>query len=162
DGKFGKDLVPRMMARAREIAAEAPSYFTNQMHNTDMITGYRPLGEELVRQVSPLHTYCACVGTAGMLMGVARVIKAASTETRVLRGGEAGTHGVEGVAPGFVPPQYEASLVDEARGVDEVEGRRMAWRLSREEGVFAGTSTGLNVLGAIQLAREAGPGHTVV
>jgi cysteine synthase len=80
----------------------------------------------------------------------------------VLSGGPAGAHGVEGVAPGFVPPQFDRDLVSEARGVDEAEGRRMASRLAREEGIFAGTSTGLNVAGAIALAREIGPGNVVV
>ncbi len=66
------------------------------------------------------------------------------------------------MAPGFVPPQFDKSVVDEARGIDEAEGRRTTWDLARREGIFAGTSSGLNVAGAIQLARELGPGHTVV
>src|SRR5262249_36767898 len=172
-GKLTADLVPRMMARAREIAAESPSYFTDQMRNPDMVAGYESLGEELVQQVQgPIHAFCACTGTSGMLMGTARVLRRASPRPKVvafepatssvLTGGKAGPHGVEGVAPGFVPPQYDATVVDEARGIDEAEGRRMAWTLARSEGIFAGTSSGLNVTGALQLARELGPGHTVV
>jgi len=80
----------------------------------------------------------------------------------VLTGGKAGSHGVEGVAPGFVPPQFDRALVSEARGVSETEARRTAWELARREGIFAGTSTGLNVAGALQIAREIGSGHTVV
>jgi len=172
-GKLTPDLVPRMTARAKEIAAEAPSYFTDQMRNPDMLTGYQTLGEELLRQVDgPIHTFCACTGTSGMLMGVTRVLARATPKPRsvafepatsaVLAGGAPGAHNVEGVAPGFVPPQFDRSLVTEARGIDEAEGRKMAWRLAGEEGIFAGTSTGLNVVGALQLAREIGPGHTVV
>jgi len=172
-GKLTPDLVPRMMARAREIAAESPSYFTDQMRNADMVAGYESLGEELVKQVAgPIHAFCGCVGTAGMLMGTARVLRRESPRPKVvalepatspvLSGGKPGPHGVEGVAAGFVPPQYDAAIVDEARGIDEAEGRRMAWTLARSEGIFAGTSTGLNVTGALQLARELGPGHTVV
>jgi cysteine synthase len=172
-GKLTADLVPRMMARAREIAAEEPSYATDQMRNPDMVAGYESLGEELLRQVKGgIHTFCAAVGTSGMLMGTARVLRRANPATRViafepatssvLSGGAAGPHGVEGVAPGFVPPQFDRSLVSETRGIDEAEGRRMAWALARSEGIFAGTSTGLNVAGAIQLAREIGPGHRVV
>lgn len=172
-GKITPDLVPRMMDRAREIAAEAPSYATDQMRNPDMLMGYEPLGEELLRQMSgPIHTFCAAVGTSGMLMGTSRALKRANTGTRivafepassaVLSGGAAGRHGVEGVAPGFVPPQFDRSVVSEARGIDEAEGRKMAWRLAREEGIFAGTSTGLNVAGAIALAKEAGAGRAVV
>jgi cysteine synthase A len=172
-GKLTPDLVPRMTERARAIAAEAPSYFTDQMRNKDMLEGYAGLGKELLAQAKgPIDAFCACTGTSGMLMGVARVLSAAKPRPRivafepstsaVLSGGKPGSHRVEGTAPGFVPPLYDAALVSEARAIDEVEGRRMAWRLAREEGIFAGTSTGLNVFGALQLARELGPGKKVV
>jgi cysteine synthase A len=172
-GKLTPDLVPRMMARAREIAAAEPSYATDQMRNPDMVAGYEPLGEELLRQIEgPVHTFCAAVGTSGMLMGTARALKRGSPGTRVvafepatsavLSGGSPGEHGVEGVAPGFVPPQFDRGLVARTMGVDEAEGRRTAWALAQREGIFAGTSTGLNVAGAIALAREIGAGHTVV
>ena len=172
-GKLTPDLVPRMMARAKEIAAEAPSFQTDQMRNPDMVAGYEPLGEELLRQADgPIHTFCAAVGTAGMLMGAGRALKRGAPQVRVvafepaaspvLSGGQPGRHGVEGVAPGFVPPQFDRALVTRVMAVDEEEGRRMAWALARREGIFAGTSTGLNVAGAIALAREIGAGHTVV
>ncbi len=172
-GKLTPDLVPRMMARAREIAAEGPSYATDQFRNPDMVAGYESLGEELLRQVDgPIHTFCAAAGTAGMLMGTARVLKRRSPATRivafepassaVLSGGAPGKHGVEGVAPGFVAPQFDRALVSRAMGIDESQGRRLAWELARREGIFAGTSTGLNVAGALELAREIGSGHTVV
>jgi len=172
-GKLTADLVPRMMERAREIASETPSYATDQMRNPDMVAGYESLGEELLRQVGgPIHTFCAAVGTSGMLMGTARVLLRRTPGPRivafepatssVLTGGTAGTHGVEGVAPGFVPPQFDRGIVSEARGISEAEGRRMAWDLARREGIFAGTSTGLNVVGALQIAKEIGAGHTVV
>jgi cysteine synthase A len=172
-GKLTPDLVPRMMARAREIAAEAPSYATDQMRNPDMVAGYEALGEELLRQVQgPIHAFCGAVGTSGMLMGAGRVLRRADPAIRivalepatsaVLSGGAAGRHGVEGVAPGFVPPQFDRGLVSETRAIDEAEARRMAWMLARQEGLFAGTSSGLNVVGALQLARELGPGHIVV
>ena len=172
-GKLTPDLVPRMMERAREIAAEGPSYATDQMRNPDMVAGYEPLGEELLRQVDgEIHTFCAAVGTSGMLMGASRALKRAAPQLRVvafepstsavLSGHTPGRHGVEGVAPGFVPPQFDRALVTEIRSVDEAEGRRMAWSLAQCEGIFAGTSTGLNVAGAIALAKEIGAGHTIV
>ena len=172
-GKLTADLVPRMMARAREIAAEGQAYATDQMRNPDMVAGYESLGRELLGQVkNPIHTFCAAVGTSGMLMGTARVLRRQSPATRivafepatsaVLSGGAAGAHGVEGVAPGFVPPQFDRSLVSETRGIDEDEGRRIARELARKEGLFGGTSTGLNVAGAIQIAREIGAGYSVV
>jgi len=174
-GKLTPDLVPRMMARAREIAAEGPSYATDQMRNPDMVAGYESLGEELLKQVrGPIDAFCGAVGTSGMLMGAGRVLKRADPKTHivalepstsaVLSGAVPGRHGVEGVAPGFVPPQFDRALVSETRAIDEAEARRMAWTLARQEGLFAGTSTGLNVVAALQLARELGTGggHTVV
>src|ERR1051326_4334320 len=121
-GKLTTDLVPRMMARAREIASEGPSYATDQMRNPEMVAGYESLGEELLSQVDrPIHTFCAAVGTSGMLMGTARVLLRTEPRPRivafepatssVLTDGKAGTHGVEGVAPGFVPPQLDRAPV---------------------------------------------------
>ena len=172
-GKLTPDLVPRMMDRAREIAAESPSYATDQMRNPDMVAGYEPLGEELLRQVGgDIHTFCAAVGTGGMLMGTARALARGAPRTRivafepttsaVLSGHTPGRHGVEGIAPGFVPPQFDRALVTEIRTVDEAEGRRTAWALAQREGIFAGTSTGLTVAGAIAIAKELGTGKTVV
>ena len=172
-GKLTPDLVPRMMARAREVAAEGPSYATDQMRNPDMVAGYESLGEELLKQVhGPIHAFCGAVGTSGMLMGTSRVLRRANPNIRivalepatsaVLSGATPGRHGVEGVAPGFVPPQFDRSLVSETRAIDEAEARRIAWTLAQEEGLFGGTSTGLNVVAALQLARELGAGKTVV
>jgi len=172
-GKLTPDLVPRMMERAREIAAACPSYATDQMRNPDMVTGYESLGEELLRQMDgEIHTFCAAVGTAGMLMGASRALRRGAPQVRivafepstsaVLSGHTPGRHGVEGIAPGFVPPQFDRALVTEIRSVDETEGRRTAWSLAQREGIFAGTSTGLNVAGAIAIAKEIGAGKTVV
>jgi cysteine synthase A len=172
-GKITPDLVQRMIRRAQEIADSEPSYFTNQLNNADSKKGYAHIGEELVEQVdTQITVFCGSVGTAGMLMGVAQVLRQLTPSPRivalepasspVLSKGASGTHHVEGIGVGFVPPLLDKSLVDEARGIDEGEAREMAWRLAREEGIFAGTSTGMNVVGALGLARELGAGHTVV
>ncbi|MDX1414245.1 MAG: pyridoxal-phosphate dependent enzyme [Candidatus Promineifilaceae bacterium] len=68
---------------------------------------------------------------------------------------------VEGIGIGFVPPLFDPQFCAEVRAIDENEGREMARRLAREEGIFSGVSSGLNVVGAVQVARELGPGHTV-
>ncbi len=173
-GKITPDLIPSMMRRARSIAEGNPNYYyTDQFNNHDILTGYEPLGSEVLAQVGgKVHAFCGGVGTAGMLMGVARVLKRAGPATRivalepasspVLTQGTAGTHHVEGVGAGFVPPLLDKSLYDEARAIDEQAARHMAVRLAREEGIFTGTSSGMNVVAALQLAGELGPGHTVV
>ena len=172
-GQITPDLIPRMMEEARTLAQEPNTYWTNQFHNADMLTGYEQIGQELLEQVDgPIHAFCGGVGTAGMLMGVARALRGAGNLMRivalepatsaVLSTGKAGTHHVEGIGVGFVPPLLDQAAYDEARGIDEGEARHMARRLAREEGIFVGVSSGLNVIGALQVARELGPGHTVV
>ena len=106
-----------------------------------------------------------------MLSGVSKALKAGGCAARIvalepvsapmLTQGHGGTHRVEGVAPGFVPPHLTKDVHDEARAVDETEARAMARRLAKEEGVFAGTSTALNVVAALKLAQELGPGKVV-
>lgn len=173
DGKITPDLVPRMIERATEISQQGDTYFTNQLHNADSIEGYKNIGRELVQQLPlPIDVYCGGVGTAGMLMGVSKAFKEAGWSTRIialepattpiLSKGVAGTHSVEGIGIGFLPPLIDQNFYDEARPIDEEEGREMARRLSLEEGIFTGISSGLNVVGALQIAQELGRGHTVV
>jgi cysteine synthase A len=106
-----------------------------------------------------------------MIAGVSRALKEAGCKARIvalepatsptLTTGKGGPHRVEGIAAGFRPPHLKDADFDEARTVDEKEAREMARRLAKEEGIFAGTSSGLNVAAALQLARELGPGKTV-
>lgn len=171
-GRTTPDLIPRMMARAAELAASGDYYRTDQFNNRDSLEGYATIGDELLSQTSQIDAFCGGVGTAGMLMGVGGRLRAANPAIRivvlepatstVLADGQAGTHGVEGIAPGFVPPMFDREIAPEARAVDENAARVMARRLARDEGIFAGTSSGLNIAGALDLARELGPGKTVV
>jgi cysteine synthase A len=172
-GPITPDLTPRMIEVAQEIANKPGTYFTNQLHNPDVVKGYEPLGRELLAQVKgPIHAFCGGVGTAGMLMGVARVLRQAGNTTKivalepaasaVISRGKTGAHDVDGIGIGFIPPLLDKNYYDEARGIDEEAAREVACRLAREEGIFTGTSSGLNVAAAQQLARELGPGHTVV
>jgi cysteine synthase A len=172
-GKVTPDLIPRMMEQAQKFAEAEGTYFTNQLYNPDIIIGHEQIGWELLQQVDrPIHAFCGGVGTAGMLMGVARAFRKANNSARivalepatsaVISTGQAGTHHVEGIGAGFVPPLLDKNYYTEARGINESEARQMVRDLAKKEGIFAGTSTGLNVVGAIQLARELGHGHTVV
>ena len=105
------------------------------------------------------------------VVGVSNILRAADANTRIvalepstspfLTTGKGGAHRVEGTAPGFRPPHLVDGSYDEARAIDENQGREMARRAAMEEGIFAGTSTGLNLVGALQVARELGPGKVV-
>lgn len=172
-GKVTPDLVPRMMEVAAAIADDPNAYWTNQLHNVDSEIGYGTIGEELLEQMDrPIDVFCAAVGTAGLAMGVSRALKEGGSQARivifepastpVLSGGKAGTHSVEGIGIGFTPPLLDPDRYDEVRAIDEADGRAMARRLAAEEGLLTGTSSGLNVVGAIEIAKDLGPGNTVV
>ena len=171
-GAITPGLFDRMRAEVQRLLQEPGTFWTDQFHNEDAIQGYMGIGHELVEQTGGvLHAFCGAVGTAGMLAGVSRALKADGCAARIvaleplsapmLTQGHGGKHRVEGTAPGFVPPHLTPGVYDEARAVDEAEARAMAGRLAREEGVFAGTSTALNVVAALKLARELGPGNVV-
>lgn len=171
-GSITRDLFRRMEEKAEELASEEGVYYTRQLYNADSLVGYEQIGQELVRQVDgTIDAFCGGVGTAGMLMGVARALRAHQRPTRVvalepsgspfLSRGASGSHRIEGVGLGYAPPLLDPTAYHEARAVDEDEAREMVRRLAREEGIFAGASTGMNVVGALQLARELGRSSTV-
>lgn len=172
DGKLVPELYQRMKRRAEELAREPGTFYTDQFHNADALRAYMKIGQELVEQAGAgLTAFCGGVGTAGMLMGVSRALKEAGSKARivalepasspVLTTGKGGPHRVEGIAAGFRPPHLQDGLYDEVRTVEEGAARDMARRLAKEEGIFAGISSGLNVAAALELARELGPGTTV-
>jgi cysteine synthase A len=171
-GMITPDLIPRMRDRASEIARADGAFATDQFNNRDALTGYHDIATELIATLpEPVSMFCAGVGTAGMLMGVAEGFRRSGQATRIvgfepassplLSQGIKGSHHIEGVGVGFRPPLLDDNLVETVLPVDEHEARTMARRLAREEGLLAGTSTGMNVAGAITLARDLGPQHIV-
>lgn len=171
-GQITPDLIPAMRERARELAQRSGTFFTDQINNPNAIRGYERIGREILAQLDrPVDLFCGAVGTAGMLMGVSRILREAY-DTRIvalepasaplLSKGQRGTHRVEGIGIGMVPPLLQADAYHDVCPVEESEARVMARRLAREEGIFAGISSGLNVAAAVRLARELGPGRTVV
>ena len=170
-GKVTPALFDRFKQRIAVLKDEPGTFWTDQFNNADALNGYREIGSELLGQLGTVDAFCGAVGTAGMLVGVSRALKDGGSRARivalepsgspVLTTGRGGAHRVEGTAAGFVPPHLTRDDYDEARAIDEDEARAMARRLARVEGIFAGTSTGLNVVAALQLARELGPGRRV-
>ncbi|MCX5188919.1 MULTISPECIES: PLP-dependent cysteine synthase family protein [unclassified Streptomyces] len=174
-GRITPELFVRMRWEVDRIIEREGAFWTDQFHNTDALTGYADLGREIVQQTQgsgvTVDVFCAAVGTAGMFAGVSAAlsqagrIRAVALEpdsSPMLTAGTPGPHRVEGIATGIVPPLLAEGPFDEARTVDEAEAREMASPLARQEGVFTGTAGALNVVGAIDLARETGRGHTVV
>jgi len=170
-GKVTPALFDRFKARIKELAQDPNTYWTDQFNNADAIDGYANIGRELAEQIGNVDGFVGMVGTAGMLVGVSQALKQAGQATRIvalepstspfLTTGKGGAHRVEGTAAGFWPPHLTKGSYDEVRVIDENAGRAMARRAAKEEGLFAGTSTGMNLVAALDLARELGPGKVV-
>jgi cysteine synthase len=170
-GKVTPALFERFKKEIAVLANEPDTFWTDQFHNQDAVLGYMGIGQELVQQTGAIDAFCGAVGTGGMLRGVARALREAGSHARIialepssspaLTEGRGGAHRVEGIGTGSVPPHMTDRPYDEARAVDEADARAMAKRLAREEGLFVGTSSGLNIAAAVQLAKELGPGKTV-
>jgi len=172
-GRTTKKLILDMIEAARELSRQPRSYWTDQLNNHDSLAGYFPLGEEIWSQTKgEVDAFVHCVGTAASLRGIATVLKrhkpsvtivaVEPAESSVLLGGRPGAHEVEGVGIGYTPPLWEPSLVDEIVPVTTAEAKAMARRLAREEALFAGTSSGANVVAALRVAERLGPDATVV
>jgi cysteine synthase len=171
DGKLTPELFRTMIAKAEQLSHEPGVFWTDQFHNTDALEGYKGIGRELLEQIGEIAAFCGAVGTAGMLTGVSQALRAGGSRARIvalepascplLTTGKNGAHRVDGIAPGFVPPHLKREDYDEACAIEESEAREMARRLAREEGIFAGTSSGLNVAAAVKLAQEFKPGQAV-
>ncbi len=173
DGKITKELINKMINRAKEISKEPNTFFTNQLDNEDVIKGFVPLGEEILDQINgSIDAVCDTVGTAGTLMGIAKAFKNASSNSKIiavepssspiLSEGIKGSHNVEGVGLGFIPKIYDSKLVYDVITIEESIARQTSRDLALKEGVFCGTSSGMNVAAAIQISQKLGPKSRVV
>jgi cysteine synthase len=172
-GRTTKRLILDMIETARGLSQEPHTYWTDQLNNHDSIAGYYGLGEEIWRQTGgQVDAFVHCVGTAASSRGVATVLKrykpsvrvavVEPAESSVLLGGQPTPHGIEGVGIGYTPPLWDPGLVDEIVPVTTDDANEMARRLAREEALFAGTSSGANVIAAMQVGERLGRGATVV
>ncbi len=172
-GQINEALIKAMIARAGEVAAQPGRWWCDQLNNHDAITGYLPLGEEIWAQTGGrIDAFVHAVGTAHSIHGAARALRSHGApihvtavepaESAVLSTGQSGSHRIEGIGIGFIPPLWEPDQVDEIQTVTTDEATRMARRLAREEGLFAGASSGANVVAALRVAERLGPEATVV
>jgi cysteine synthase A len=170
--RITKQLIVEMIATAKEMSLQPNSYWTDQLNNTDSLEGYIPMGEEIwVQSGGTVNAFVHAVGTSHSLRGVVTalrrhnprttVVAVEPGESPVLSGGQPGAHKIEGIGIGYMPPMWDPTLVDEVVAIPTADAEAMARRLAREEGLFAGTSSGANVLAAIQLGLRLGPGATV-
>ena len=173
NGKITAELIKEMIRRTEILAMHDETFFTDQLNNGDIVRGFEKLGSEILLQLNkPIDAFCGAVGTAGMLMGVSKILRKSEYGTRIialepasspfLSTGKKGAHRVEGIGLGLDLPLLDKNGYDQARGIEEKDGRQVARRMALEEGIFAGTSSGLNMAGALQVAQELGKGKTVV
>jgi cysteine synthase A len=164
-GLTTKKLILDMIEAARKLSQEPHTYWTDQLNNHDAIAGYYSLGEEIWSQTEgKVDAFVHCVGTAATSRGVAsvKIVVVEPAESSVLLGGQPGPHKIEGVGIGYIPPLWEPSLVDDILAIKTNDAKDMARLLAREEALFAGTSSGANVIAASRVAEQLGPDATVV
>jgi len=171
--RINEALFRTMIETARALAEQPGHWFCNQLANPDAVAGYHPLGEEIWTQTAGrVDAFVQSVGTAHSLHGVTealwkhnpkvQVVAVEPSESAVLSGGASGSHRIEGIGIGYLPPLWNPKLVNRIVPVSTQDAMTMARRLCREEGLFVGTSSGANVVAALKVARELGPGSTVV
>jgi cysteine synthase len=167
-GGMTKQLFLNMIEEARKLSAAPNAHFNDQLNNHDSITGYFPLGEEIWQQMDGrVDAFVHSIGTGASLRGVATVLRRHNPkvkiiavepgESAVLSGGKSGAHDIEGIGIGYTPPLWDPNLADQVLPVHTQDAKEMARRLAREEGIFAGTSSGGNVHAAIQVGKDLGP-----
>ena len=172
-GGMTAKLTRDMVEAARVIREDTGSYWTDQLNNSDQLLAYHRLAEEIWDQTGGvIDAFVQSVGTSGSLRGTAeglrrrkpgvKIVAVEPSESAVLSGGPSGSHKIDGVGAGFVVPLWQPGLADQIERVSTEEAKVMAVRLAREEGLFAGTSTGANVLAAMHVAEQLGPGATIV
>ncbi|MEZ0324387.1 MAG: PLP-dependent cysteine synthase family protein [Fimbriimonas sp.] len=164
-------LIKAMIQKASEIASQENAFWTDQLNNRDAARGYEALGHELIAQIGVIDAYVDSIGTAHGIIGVsaglrsggslAKVVGVEPAESPVITQGKTGAHRIEGMGLGFVAPHWNESVTDSMETVSSEEAHAMARRLASEEGIFAGASTGANVVAALRIAARLGPHKTV-
>ena len=171
--KITSSLIKAMIETSKGLSEQPGHWWVDQLNNKDAIHGYYPLGEEIWDQTNgEVDAFVHAVGTAHSIHGASHALRAHGrdihvsavepAESAVLSGGPTGSHNIEGIGIGFIPPLWEPDQVDEILPVPTEAAKAMARRLAREEGLFAGTSSGANVVAALKVAERLGPRATVV
>ncbi|MBM6580904.1 cysteine synthase family protein [Microvirga sp. BT689] len=172
-GRMTEKLTKDMIEQARIIAEAKGSFWTDQMKNRDQLAAYHRMADEIWSQTQGrIDGFVQSVGTAASLRGIAeglrhhldtiKIVAVEPAESAVLSGGPSGAHRIDGIGAGYVVPLWQESVANGIERVSTEDAMTMAFRLAREEGLFAGTSTGANVVAALRLAERLGPDATIV
>jgi cysteine synthase A len=172
-GRMTEKLTRDMIEAARIITEETSGFWTDQLNNRDQLAAYRVMAEEIWAQTGgEINGFVQSVGTAASFRGIVeglrrrtdrvRAVAVEPDESAVLSGSPAGAHKIDGIGAGFVVPLWQDGIADRIERVSTDDAVAMALRLAREEGLFAGASTGANVIAALRVAERLDPGATVV
>lgn len=170
----GSEGMDGAIRKAEEIAESVEDAFIPRQFGNpaNPETHSRTTAKEITEAVDSLHAFVAGVGTGGTITGVGRILKRAYPGVRivavepmdspVLSGGKAGSHGIQGIGAGFVPEILDTEVFDSVIRVTFEDAKAAARALARKEGLLAGVSSGAAVHAAVEVARELGPGKTVL
>ncbi len=172
-GGMDAALTRNMIEAARRITGQTGAFWTDQLNNTDQLTAYHAMAREIWRQTGGrIDAFVQSTGTAACVRGIAEalrhhkpdihIVAVEPKESAVLSGGKSGSHKIEGVGAGFVVPLWNPSIANEIATVSTGEAMAMARQLARSDALFAGTSTGANLVAAIGLGKRLGRKATVV
>ena len=162
------------IAVAEKLAAENSNYFLPQQFNNkaNPEKHYETTAKEIIDDFKVIDAFVAGVGTGGTIVGVAKRLKERSKDTKVvgvepstsavLSGENPGKHGIQGIGTGFIPKNYDASVVDEILKISSEEALEFAKKASHDFGLFVGISSGANIAAAYQVAKKLGKGKIVV
>ncbi len=169
------ECIDGCLAKAHKLEANNPNVFIPQQFtnpNNPRVHKLHTAIEILDQIDSPIHGYCSGIGTGGTLSGVGEIlmehfpgIKIVAVEPEnaaILAGGGISTHLQMGIGDGLIPDNLNTDIIDEVCIVSDQEALQTARGLARLEGLLCGISSGSNVAAAIRLAKELGPGKTVL
>ena len=162
------------IAVAEKLAAKNSNYFLPQQFNNkaNPEKHYETTAKEIIDDFKIIDAFVAGVGTGGTIVGVAKRLKERSKDTKVvgvepstsavLSGENPGKHSIQGIGTGFIPKNYDASVVDEIVKISSEEAVEYAKKASHDFGLFVGISSGANIAAAYQVAKKLGKGKIVV
>jgi cysteine synthase A len=171
--KITASLIKEMISVSKKMSEQPEHWWCDQLNNQDAPKGYHKLGEEIWKQMNGnLNAFVHCVSTTHSLHGTTEIlwkhdknihiVAVEPEESAVLSGKPSGSHKIEGIGIGFIPPLWKPEMVNEILTVTTDDAKAMARRLAKEEGIFAGTSSGANVVAALRIAERLGKGKNIV
>lgn len=172
-GGMDAALTRAMVDAARGIRECTGAFWTDQLSNTDQLAAYHAMADEIWHQTAGrVDAFVQSTGTAASVRGIAEglrrhvrdihIVAVEPEESAVLSGGRSGVHRIEGIGAGFVVPLWRPDIADEIVPVPTDAAMAMAQRLARTDALFAGTSTGANLVAAIALGMRLGAAATIV